>query len=54
MKSNDLTTYNQRFQELTLLYTKMVSEEEDKVEKYIRGLLDSIQGNAIVAEPVRL
>ncbi|GJS44237.1 putative reverse transcriptase domain-containing protein [Tanacetum coccineum] len=54
MKSNDLTAYNQMFQELTLLCTKMVPEEEDKVEKYIRGLPDSIQGNVIAAEPVRL
>ncbi|GJR02165.1 putative reverse transcriptase domain-containing protein [Tanacetum coccineum] len=34
-KSNDMTAYNQRFQELTLLCTKMVPEEEDQVEKYI-------------------
>ncbi|GJT71250.1 hypothetical protein Tco_1030536 [Tanacetum coccineum] len=44
----------ERFQELTLLCTKMVSELEDKVEKYIGGLLDSIQENVIVVEPVRL
>ncbi|GJV68185.1 hypothetical protein Tco_1483694 [Tanacetum coccineum] len=31
----------------------MVPEEDDKVEKYIGGLLDSIQGNVIVVEPVR-
>nr|GEY44373.1 putative reverse transcriptase domain-containing protein [Tanacetum cinerariifolium] len=51
VKSNDLTAYNQRFQELTLLCIKMVLKEEDKVEKYIRGLLDSIQGHVIAAEP---
>ncbi|GJR46825.1 hypothetical protein Tco_1314928 [Tanacetum coccineum] len=45
VKGNDLTAYNQRFQELTLLCTKMVPEKEDKVEKYIGGLPDSIQGN---------
>ncbi|GJV03420.1 putative ribonuclease H-like domain-containing protein, partial [Tanacetum coccineum] len=33
---------------------KMVPEEEDRVEKFIRGLLDNIQGNVIVAEPTRL
>ncbi|GKC42676.1 putative reverse transcriptase domain-containing protein, partial [Tanacetum coccineum] len=33
MKGNDLTTYTQRFQELILLCTKMVPEEEDRVEK---------------------
>ncbi|GJS82201.1 putative reverse transcriptase domain-containing protein [Tanacetum coccineum] len=43
-----------RFQELTLLCTKMVLEEEDKVEKYIGGLSDNIQGNVIAVEPTRL
>ncbi|GJS83021.1 hypothetical protein Tco_0749562 [Tanacetum coccineum] len=41
------------FQELTLLCT-MVPKEEDKVEKYIGGLPDNIQGNVIDAEPTRL
>nr|GEU55600.1 hypothetical protein [Tanacetum cinerariifolium] len=54
VKSNDLTDYNHRFQELTLLYTKMVLEEEDKVEKYIRGLSDNIQGNVIATKPTKL
>ncbi|GJT17978.1 reverse transcriptase domain-containing protein [Tanacetum coccineum] len=54
VKSNDLTAYNHRFQELTLLCTKMVLEEEDKVKKYIGGLRDNIQGNVIAAEPTRL
>ncbi|GJT90719.1 reverse transcriptase domain-containing protein [Tanacetum coccineum] len=54
VKGNDLTAYNQRFQELTLLCTKMVPKEEDQVEKYIGGLPDNIQGNVIAAEPVRL
>ncbi|GJZ78436.1 hypothetical protein Tco_0643273 [Tanacetum coccineum] len=44
----------ERFQELTLLCTMMVPEEEDQVEKYIGGLSDNIQGNVIAAEPVRL
>ncbi|GKC94962.1 putative reverse transcriptase domain-containing protein [Tanacetum coccineum] len=34
--------------------TKMVPEEEDRVEKFIRGLFDNIQGNVIVVEPTRL
>ncbi|GJR37557.1 putative reverse transcriptase domain-containing protein [Tanacetum coccineum] len=54
VKGNDLAAYNQRFQELTLLCTKMVPEEEDQVEKYIGGLPDNIQGNVITAEPTRL
>nr|GEV01153.1 reverse transcriptase [Tanacetum cinerariifolium] len=46
--------YTQRFQELTMLCTKIVPEEEDRVEKFIGGLSDNIQGNVIVAEPTRL
>ncbi|GJX29637.1 reverse transcriptase domain-containing protein [Tanacetum coccineum] len=54
MKNNDLAAYTQRFQELTMLCTKMVLEEEDRVEKFIGGLPDNIQGNVIAAEPIRL
>ncbi|GJW11933.1 putative reverse transcriptase domain-containing protein [Tanacetum coccineum] len=32
----------------------MVPEEEDRVEKFIGGLFDNIQGNVIAAEPTRL
>ncbi|GJZ62849.1 putative reverse transcriptase domain-containing protein [Tanacetum coccineum] len=41
-------------EELVLLCTKMVPEEEDRVEKFIGGLPDNIQGNVIAAEPTRL
>ncbi|GJY31175.1 putative reverse transcriptase domain-containing protein, partial [Tanacetum coccineum] len=54
VKKNDLTAYTQRFQELTMMCTKMVPEEEDRVEKFIGGLPDNIQGNVIAAEPTRL
>ncbi|GJX88639.1 putative reverse transcriptase domain-containing protein [Tanacetum coccineum] len=54
VKGNDLTAYTQRFQDLTMLCTKMVPEEEDRVEKFIGGLPDNIQGNVIVVEPMRL
>ncbi|GKD61773.1 retrovirus-related pol polyprotein from transposon TNT 1-94 [Tanacetum coccineum] len=53
-QNNDLAAYTQRFQELTILCTKMVPEEKDRVEKFIGGLLDNIQGNVIVVEPTRL
>nr|GEV98562.1 putative reverse transcriptase domain-containing protein [Tanacetum cinerariifolium] len=43
-----------RFQKLTMMYTKMVLEEEDRVKKFIRGLPDNIQGNVIVVELIRL
>ncbi|GKD49330.1 putative reverse transcriptase domain-containing protein, partial [Tanacetum coccineum] len=42
MKGNDLTVYTQRFQELILLCTRMVPNEEDGVERFIRGLPDNI------------
>nr|GFC24893.1 hypothetical protein [Tanacetum cinerariifolium] len=45
VKGNDLTTYTQRFQELILLCTRMVPDEEDRVERFIKGLPDNIQGN---------
>ncbi|GJU79525.1 putative reverse transcriptase domain-containing protein, partial [Tanacetum coccineum] len=54
VKKNDLAAYTQRFQELTMMCTKMVPEEEDRVEKFIGGLPDNIQGNVIAAEPIRL
>ncbi|GKC58653.1 putative reverse transcriptase domain-containing protein [Tanacetum coccineum] len=36
------------------MYTKMVPEQEDRVEKFIGGISDNIQGNVIAAEPTRL
>ncbi|GKC73848.1 reverse transcriptase domain-containing protein [Tanacetum coccineum] len=54
VKNNDLAAYTQRFQELTMMCTKMVPEEEDRVEKFIGGLPDKIQGNVISAKPTRL
>ncbi|GJU88255.1 hypothetical protein Tco_1300678 [Tanacetum coccineum] len=53
-KRNDLTAYTQRFQELILLCTRMVPDEEDRVERFIGGLPDNIQGNVIAANPARL
>ncbi|GJV10839.1 putative reverse transcriptase domain-containing protein [Tanacetum coccineum] len=54
VKGNDLTAYTQRFQELILLCTRMVPDEEDKVERFIGGLPNNIQGNVIAAEPTKL
>ncbi|GJR59078.1 putative reverse transcriptase domain-containing protein [Tanacetum coccineum] len=54
VKNNDMATYTQRFQEFTMMCTKMVLGEEDRVEKFIGGLPDNIQGNIIAAEPIRL
>ncbi|GKA70570.1 putative reverse transcriptase domain-containing protein [Tanacetum coccineum] len=54
VKGNNLTAYTQRFQELILLCTRMVPDEEDRVERFIGGLPDNIQGNMIAANPARL
>nr|GEX50288.1 putative reverse transcriptase domain-containing protein [Tanacetum cinerariifolium] len=54
VKNNDMATYTQRFQELTMMCTKMVPEEEDQVEKFIGGLPDNNQGNVIATKPTRL
>ncbi|GJR00958.1 putative reverse transcriptase domain-containing protein [Tanacetum coccineum] len=40
--------------ELMKLMTEMIPEEEDRVEKFIGGLPNNIQGNVIVVEPTRL
>ncbi|GJR67050.1 putative reverse transcriptase domain-containing protein [Tanacetum coccineum] len=37
-----------------MMYTKMVPEEEDRVERFIGGLPYNIQRNVIAAEPTRL
>ncbi|GKE78184.1 putative reverse transcriptase domain-containing protein [Tanacetum coccineum] len=47
VKGNDLTAYTRRFQELVLLCTRMVPIKEDKVERFVGGLPDNIQGNNI-------
>ncbi|GJU23379.1 reverse transcriptase domain-containing protein [Tanacetum coccineum] len=54
VKNNYLAAYTQRFQELPMMCTKMVLEEEDRVEKFIGGLPDNIQGNVIAVETSRL
>nr|GEX46565.1 hypothetical protein [Tanacetum cinerariifolium] len=42
------------FQELTMMCTKMVLKEEDRVERYIEGLPDNIQGSVMATKPTRL
>nr|GEW05174.1 putative reverse transcriptase domain-containing protein [Tanacetum cinerariifolium] len=44
VKGNNLTAYTQRFQELVLLCTRMVSDEEDKVERFIGVYLTISRG----------
>ncbi|GJV34318.1 putative reverse transcriptase domain-containing protein [Tanacetum coccineum] len=37
-----------------MMCTKMVPEEEDRIEKFIGGLPNNIQGNVIAAEPIKI
>ncbi|GJT43533.1 hypothetical protein Tco_0952248, partial [Tanacetum coccineum] len=53
-ENNDLAAYTQRFQELTLLCTRMVPGEEEQIERYVGGIPDNIQGNVMSAEPTRI
>ncbi|GJX21950.1 reverse transcriptase domain-containing protein [Tanacetum coccineum] len=46
--------YTERFQELTLICTKFIANETEKVEKYISGLPDNIYGNVKSARPKTL
>nr|GEU59933.1 putative reverse transcriptase domain-containing protein [Tanacetum cinerariifolium] len=51
VKGTDLASYTQCFQELALLCRGMFSEESDKIEKYIGGLLDMIHRSVVASKP---
>ncbi|GJS80329.1 putative reverse transcriptase domain-containing protein [Tanacetum coccineum] len=51
VKGTNVTGYNQRFQELALLCVRMFPEESDKVERYVGGLPDMIQGSVVASKP---
>nr|GFD29060.1 reverse transcriptase domain-containing protein [Tanacetum cinerariifolium] len=42
VRDNDIPAYTNRFQEMALICTKFVSNETEKVDKYISGLPDNI------------
>ncbi|GKF22831.1 putative reverse transcriptase domain-containing protein, partial [Tanacetum coccineum] len=54
VKGNDVPAYTKRFQELTLICTKFVANETEKVDKYKSGLPDNIYGNVKSARPKTL
>ncbi|GJX12767.1 putative reverse transcriptase domain-containing protein [Tanacetum coccineum] len=54
VKGNDVPAYTERFQELTMICTKFVANEIEKVDKYINGLPDNIYGNVKSARPKTL
>ncbi|GJU41747.1 reverse transcriptase domain-containing protein, partial [Tanacetum coccineum] len=54
VKGNAVPIYTERFQELTLICTKFVANETEKVDKYISGLPDNIYGNVKSSKPKML
>ncbi|GKC18042.1 putative reverse transcriptase domain-containing protein [Tanacetum coccineum] len=51
VKGTDVLSYNQRFQELTLMCDRMFPEESNEVEKYVGGLPDMIHGSVKASKP---
>nr|GEW66602.1 peptidyl-prolyl cis-trans isomerase FKBP62-like isoform X1 [Tanacetum cinerariifolium] len=54
VKGNDVPAYTERFQELTLICTKFVANEIEKIDKYISGLPDNIYGSVKASKPKTL
>ncbi|GJQ98201.1 putative reverse transcriptase domain-containing protein [Tanacetum coccineum] len=54
VNGNDVPAYTERFQELTLICTKFVANETEKVDKYIGRLPDNIYGNVKSTRPKTL
>nr|GFB95515.1 hypothetical protein [Tanacetum cinerariifolium] len=54
VRDNDIPAYTNRFQKLTLICTNFVSNETEKVDKYISGLPDNIYGNVKSLKPKTL
>nr|GFC58212.1 hypothetical protein [Tanacetum cinerariifolium] len=54
VKGNDVLTYTERFQELTLICTKFVPNETKKIDKYVNGLPNNIYGSVKASKPKTL
>nr|GFB86185.1 reverse transcriptase domain-containing protein [Tanacetum cinerariifolium] len=54
VKENNVSAYTERFKELTLIYTKFVADETEKIDKYISGLPDNIYGRVKASKPKTL
>nr|GEZ85024.1 reverse transcriptase domain-containing protein [Tanacetum cinerariifolium] len=54
VRDNNIPAYTNRFQKLALICTKFVSNETEKVDKYISGLPDNIYGNVKSSKPKTL
>nr|GEZ87894.1 hypothetical protein [Tanacetum cinerariifolium] len=54
VRDNNIPAYTNRFQKLALICTKFVSNETEKVDKYINGLPDNIYRNVKSSKPKTL
>ncbi|GJS04947.1 putative reverse transcriptase domain-containing protein [Tanacetum coccineum] len=54
VNGSDVVGYTRRFQELALLCPNIVPTEKKKIERYVWGLPDDIQGNVIASKPAKI
>nr|GEU30676.1 putative reverse transcriptase domain-containing protein [Tanacetum cinerariifolium] len=54
VKENNVPAYTECFQELTLICTKFVADETEKIDKYVSGLPDNIYGSMKASKPKML
>nr|XP_043639214.1 uncharacterized protein LOC122610283 [Erigeron canadensis] len=54
VKGNNVVEYTRRFYELSVLCPTMVTPEYKRLERYIWGLPQSIQGNVTASKPITL
>nr|GEW73339.1 hypothetical protein [Tanacetum cinerariifolium] len=54
VKGNDVLTYTERFQELTLICIKFIANETKKIDNYISGLPDNIYESVKSSRPKTL
>nr|GEX96500.1 hypothetical protein [Tanacetum cinerariifolium] len=54
VKENNVSTYTESFQELTLICTKFVANEIEKIDKYVSRLPDNIYGSVKALKPKTL
>ncbi|GKB35166.1 putative reverse transcriptase domain-containing protein [Tanacetum coccineum] len=54
IKEYDIVAYTQRFNELALMYPRMVKQERVKVDAYIQGLMDNIKSEVTLSKPANL
>ncbi|GKF94457.1 putative reverse transcriptase domain-containing protein, partial [Tanacetum coccineum] len=54
LKGDDIEAHNSRFHELVLMCPELVSTENKKIEKYIRGFPEGIKGNVTSSKPATL